>query len=421
MLNGSSRIDLVDDKHAGDLQKRPENSFQTLFQNNSKRLEVRRIVNEAFGSHLVIDPTNPGHLRIRLSKTPPSSSVEEQGLHQEARTFHANAPLISEFSDGVKAFTGIVTEIIAGDPSILLIDEPEAFLHPSLSFKLGKEIAKTSLETDKRVFVSTHSSNFVMGCIQSGAPVNIVRLTYQDGVATARVLPNEDILKLMRNPLLRSTGVLSALFYEHVVVTEADADRAFYQEINERLLYTNDERGIPNCLFLNAQGKDSIHKIIAPLRELGIPAAGVFDIDMIKKGTGSWKASLASGFVPELQRDSFSNLRAKIDQALTNKGDMKSDGGVDLLDGDDREAADHLLNDLQEYGLFLVKGGELESWLKPLGVLGHGPDWLIQTFEKMGEDPNSPTYLKPIEGDVWSFIGQVKQWLTDAKRKGIPT
>jgi hypothetical protein len=37
----------------------------------------------------------------------------------------------------------------------------------------------------------------------------------------------------MRNPLLRSTGVLSGLFYEFVIVTEADADRAFYQEIND--------------------------------------------------------------------------------------------------------------------------------------------------------------------------------------------
>lgn len=40
----------------------------------------------------------------------------------------------------------------------------------------------------------------------------------------------------MQNPLLRSIGVFNALFYNAVVVTEADADRAFYQEINERLL-----------------------------------------------------------------------------------------------------------------------------------------------------------------------------------------
>jgi predicted ATPase len=86
--------------------------------------------------------------------------------------FHKKALPITEASDGVKAFTGMITEMIAGDPLVLLMDEPEAFLHPSLSFKLGKEVAGIMSNSHKRLFVSTHSSNFVMGCIQSGAPVN---------------------------------------------------------------------------------------------------------------------------------------------------------------------------------------------------------------------------------------------------------
>ena len=84
----------------------------------------------------------------------------------------------------------------------------------------------------------------------------------------------------MRNPLLRSIGVLSGLFYEAVVVTESDTDRAFYQEINERLLAESDERGVANCLFLNAQNKQTVWDIVQPLRELGIPAVGVVDVDV---------------------------------------------------------------------------------------------------------------------------------------------
>src|SRR5437660_6602704 len=97
-------------------------------------------------------------------------------------------------------------------------------------------------------------------------------------------LRNEDILELMLNPLLRSTGVLSGLFYEFVVVTEADADRAFYQEVNERLLRFKPEWGIPNCLFINAQNKQTLRTIIRPLRKLGIPAVGVADVDVLKDG-----------------------------------------------------------------------------------------------------------------------------------------
>jgi len=229
ILDGRSRINLVNQQTAGDLQQSPQSSFQVLFRDDIKRHEVRRIVSEAFGSYFVIDPTHLGQLRIRLSQRAPINDLEERGIHADAVRFHANAQLIDQASDGVKAFTGIVIELMAGDPRVLLIDEPEAFLHPSLSSKLGYEVSRAALSADKRVFVSTHSPMFVMGCIQSGAPVNIVRLTYRDGVATSRLLPSTEILELMRNPLLRSTGVLSGLFYEFVVVTESDADRAFYQ------------------------------------------------------------------------------------------------------------------------------------------------------------------------------------------------
>jgi AAA domain, putative AbiEii toxin, Type IV TA system len=190
----------------------------------------------------------------------------------------------------------MIIEILAGNPDILLIDEPEAFLHPSLAFSLGRDVAQISQVSGKHLFVSTHSAQFVMGCIQSGVPVNIVRLTYRNNAATARLLPNDELLALMRNPLLRSTGVIAGLFYEFVVVTEADADRAFYQEINERLLRENPPRGIANCLFLNAQNKQTVQTILKPLRKLGIPAAGIIDVDVLKEGGGVWTSLLESLF-----------------------------------------------------------------------------------------------------------------------------
>ena len=88
----------------------------------------------------------------------------------------------------------------------------------------------------------------------------------------------------MRNTLLRSAKILDGLFYDYVIVTEADADRAFYQEINERLLRFMPDLGIPNCLFVNWQGKQTEKTIIRPLRELGIPTVGIVDIDLIKDG-----------------------------------------------------------------------------------------------------------------------------------------
>ncbi|KQZ42235.1 ATP-dependent endonuclease [Duganella sp. Root1480D1] len=421
MLDGSSRIGLVGQQGAGDLQRPPESSFQVLFRDDAKRHEVRRIVFDAFGRHFVLDPTNLGQLRIRLSDRAPRDDMEERGIHADAVRFHASAQVIDEASDGVKAFTGIITEVMAGDPSVVLVDEPEAFLHPSLASKLAQEVARAALSADKRVFVSTHSPQFVMGCIQSGAPVNIIRLTYRGGVATARILPSDEILELMRHPLLRSTGLLSGLFYEFVVVTESDADRAFYQEINERLLQFKPEWGIPNCLFLNAQNKQTVQTLLRPLRKLGIPAAGVVDVDVLKDGGSNWTNLLSSADVPQLSHGSFATLRVAVKNAMDATGkDMKRDGGLAILSGADRQAAEDLLNQLRQYGIFAIPGGELESWMKGLGASGHGPTWLIDVFERMGEDPSNANYVRPNAGDVWEFVRDIRSWLVDPARKGIP-
>ena len=421
MLDGRSRIGLVGQQGAGDLQRPPESSFQVLFRDDTKRHEVRRIVLDAFGRHFVLDPTHLGQLRIRLSERAPRDDMEERGIHADAVRFHASAQVIDEASDGVKAFTGIITEVMAGDPSVILVDEPEAFLHPSLASKLAQEVARAALSADKRIFVSTHSPQFVMGCIQSGAPVNIIRLTYRAGVATARVLPSNEILELMRHPLLRSTGLLSGLFYEFVVVTESDADRAFYQEVNERLLQFRPDWGIPNCLFLNAQNKQTVQTLLRPLRKLGIPAAGIVDVDVLKEGGANWTNLLSSADVPQLSHGSLATMRSAVKTAMDETGrDMKRDGGLAILGPAEKQAAEDLLNQLRQYGIFVVPGGELESWLKSLGATKHGPAWLIDIFERMGEDPGSANFTRPNDDDVWVFLRDVRNWLLDPARNGIP-
>lgn len=422
-LDGTNRLNLLQEQNAGDLQSVPKNHLAYLFSNNSVREEVRRIVFDAFGHYFVIDATNMGKLRARLSATRPKEERIERGWEQDAVDFHKSATLISEASDGIKAFIGIITTLLAGDPKITMIDEPEAFLHPALSSKLGKEIGISLRKTNKRLIISTHSASFLMGCIQSSAPLNIIRLTFNNGMATSRLLQQDKILRLMRNPLLRSTGVLNGLFYEAVIVTEADADRAFYQEINERLLSSNDPRGINNCLFINAQNKQTIWDIVAPLRDLGIPVVGIVDIDMLKEGGEVYTKFLKSCNIPPLSYGPLTIQRKAILDALNrvcDKDKWKREGGISLLDTATKESANDFFDQHKLYGAFVIRNGELESWLKDLGVTGHGPAWLLRMFDKMGENPDDPNYLKPSVGDVWGFIGEIKEWVTDNNRKGIP-
>jgi predicted ATPase len=432
-LDGQNRLSLLSDQRLGNLQlSTADNFLAQLFRDNLLRERVRQIVFEALGKYFVIDPTDTGTLKVKLSDKAPRSEMEEKSLMEETVSFFREATSIQATSDGIRAFVGIIATLIAGDPSVTLIDEPEAFLHPALAMKLGKEVSRL-VKDPKRLFVSTHSASFLMGCIQSGSPVNIIRLTYKDDVASTRILEQTRLLHLMRNPLLRSTGVLDGLFYEAVIVTEADRDRAFYQEINERLRTFNDSRGLANCLFINAQGKQTVWDIVKPLRELGIPAVGIVDLDMVKDGGNEFTKIMNSTSVPAVQHRSMGEMRGELRRELdltvpanvtseaSRKHWWKAHGGIELLDSTTKQGANSYFDSLEGYGIFVVRNGEVEHWLRHLEIpAAHKAEWLHDIFVRMGEDPAIDTYVRPEAGDVWDFMGRIKRWVDNPQRFGIP-
>src|SRR5262249_39377331 len=151
-----------------------------------------------------------------------------------------------------------------------------------------------------------------------------VRLEYSLGRSKAKVVDAEALSTLLRNPLMRSANVISALFHDGVVVTESDNDRAFYSEIYYRM--TEVEPNMPSILFVNAQNKQTIKNIIGPLRRFGIPAAAIADIDILKEGGSVWTGWLdAAGFPPPLHQGYLSQ-RDAIHKRFEQTGrDMKRD------------------------------------------------------------------------------------------------
>jgi hypothetical protein len=416
-LDGKTRLGLTEPRPSGDLLASPANHLASLFQNDVARKRVRRIAHEAFGLHFVVDPTNPGQLRIRMSLRPPHDDQEEQALDARARQFHTASTDIAQLSDGIKAFTGLISALISSDYRIMLVDEPEAFLHPPLAGQLGREMATLADERSGNVFASTHSSRFLMGCIESGKPTNIVRLTYRESHATARLLPAERIHELMRDPLLRSAGVLDALFYSGAVVCEADKDRVFYAEINNRLQAAG-KKSVVDAIFLNAQNKQTVRRIVGPMREMGLPAAAVVDIDVIKGD--DLRDLLRDCFVPAELIQSLGQLRGQIESRFREAGlDMKQ-GGISLLAGEAQEACRSLLDQLAVYGIFVLPLGEVESWLSYLGVQSSKENWLPAIFDRMKANPRDTQYVLPRDDDVWAFLEQIASWIASEDRRGMP-
>ena len=424
-LDGQRRLNLVDPRPSGSLRKSPMNHLQALFRDDARRRRLADMTKEAFGMYFVIDPTNLIQLQVSMSPSLPNTIEEERSISDKALDFFIKATPISEMGDGVKAYTGILAAILCADLKVIMIDEPDAFLHPPLARRLGCILTTLAFERDGNVFASTHNSNFLMGCIQAGKPVNIIRLTYQEALPTARLLEAQRLREMMRDPLLRSTRVMDALFHQGAIVCEADTDRSFYQEINDRLLGANRQAAI-DCIFLNAQNKQTVRRIVRPLRDMGIPAAAIIDLDIIiKKGTNNDLQDLMeAAYVPDALRKGCGQLRGELEAAFKSKNLIPKRDGIKSLEEGHRESAEVLLRDLSEYGIFLTPVGELEKWLTFLGVPSNTSDqkrdWLPLIFDKMGTDPDEVGYLTPDDSDVWVFIQKVAEWIADPSRKGMP-
>lgn len=88
-------------------------------------------------------------------------------------------------------------------------------------------ISKIANDTNKQIFLSTHSPNIILGAIQSGAKTNIIRLTYDGTTGRSTTIDSNHLTTIMAHPLIRSANFLDALFYKNAIVTESDSDRAF--------------------------------------------------------------------------------------------------------------------------------------------------------------------------------------------------
>lgn len=378
-LDGRSRFDLTNDQPTGDLLAPPQNVLAHLFQDDASRAKVRTWVQDAFQKYFVVDPTHGGTLRIRLSDFAPPA--DEQSLNLQSREYHREATYVKEASDGVQAFTGIATAALSGEYHTILIDEPEAFLHPPLARKLGKQLTTLATERNGALMASTHSADFLMGCVQASKSVRVVRLEYSQGKSRGRMVDPTHLEMLFKRPLLRSTNVISGLFYDGVVVTESDNDRAFYGEIFHRL--TRNLAEAPSILFINAQNKQTIRDVIGPLRQFGVPAVAIPDIDILKDGGTVWTGWLSVASIPNARHGSLAIDRVSIKTLFEATGQEMKTKGVELLQGPDKDAANSLFDALQEYGIFVVRAGELERWLPAVGAQGKKTDWVVDMFERL--------------------------------------
>jgi len=416
-LDAKTRLDLVSDSRRGNMYSYPTNQLDALYRNNLLRKKIRTIINDEFGWFFYLSNLEDENLKIVLSKNP---NLNEHNFGEKSIQQFKKSEHIEYFGDGIKCFIGILVAALAYSFRILLVDEPEAFLHPSAAHSLGHHLSSVTKKRHSSLVVATHDANFLMGCLESTKKLTILRLTYnyKDGKVTQ--LKSQDIKKLYTDPILRSTDSLSTLFHKSAIVCEADKDKVFYKGINDKFLLL--KNGIKENIFLNANGKDGIFKLVRPLRRTGVPVACIYDFDVFKTNDKNknqtrilWKNIFSACNIDKPVADSLEKQRCEIIDQLSGYKNQNifnnfrnSNINSDLL-----KSIDSFLRRLYEYGIFVVSRGNLESWLH----FSDDQKWLENALHWI--EYNKPN-IQTDDDSIWSFLLNIKKWINNQARKGMP-
>src|SRR5580698_1853661 len=373
---------------------------------------------QAFGEELIVFRLGGSTWPLLVGARPAVQAGEDRVSATYNERLKNNTTPLSEQGDGMRSFASVILHMLAPDtPSILLLDEPEAFLHPPQARLLGEFIAKER-PARAQLFIATHSPDVLQGLLNAAPDqLRVIRLQRDGQVNRVKELDKAHARELNADPVMKFTSVLSGIFHQRVVICESDADCMFYSAI----LDIPSVRGpqIPDVLFVHAGGKHRMAALAEALRALDVHVDVVADFDLLNDEKvlerlvlalgGDWEAvkteagplkrsveqhkpwlnanEVSKGITEILGRTPPAgefprDLRGQID-AIFRKASpwdaIKDAGKAAIPSGQQTKHYEELQSLCNAFGLWLVPVGQLEGFCRSEGV--HGPAWVQHVME----------------------------------------
>ena len=195
------------------LKDAPSNPIHLLYQNDQLEDAISKHFQKAFGKELIVFRLGGNEMPLLVGHRPTLTNGEDRlSKSYNERLLSSSLPL-SEQGDGMRSFASVILRLLAPTtPSVLLLDEPEAFLHPPQARLLGEIIAQNK-PAEAQLFVATHSPDVLQGLIAI-APENLHVLRMQRDGNVNRVLELDKTLvkEVSRDPLMMQSSVMSGGF-----------------------------------------------------------------------------------------------------------------------------------------------------------------------------------------------------------------
>ncbi len=319
----------------------------------------------------------------------------------------------------MRSFASVLLHVMAPEtPSIILLDEPEAFLHPPQQRALGEMLANEA--SRGQLFVATHSPDIVHGLVTGASDrIRILRMERDGDVNRVRQLDPETVHDISIDPMMKYSAVLDGLFHGRVIVCEGESDCMFYDAILQLEVVRGPHE--PDVRFIHANGKSRMPKVVKALRALGVPIDVIVDMDII--GTtgeikrlfeelgGRWEEieesariikesvertdpplsmeDLKKGLVREATRDDGNGTSKELERQVkalfkrsSSWAGVRTAGQGVLKGGEITGRWRQLRESCRRVGLWLVPVGELESFCKDES--GSKAEWVQRVLEDKG-------------------------------------
>ena len=400
--------------------------IQQMYADSDVEERISGYFRSAFDQDLIVLKAGGNEIPLLVGKSVELLPGEDPTKRSYLERLVKQAFPLSKQGDGMRSFASVILEMLANQtPTLLLLDEPEAFLHPPQARVLGEILAREkSMRT--QMFIATHSPDVLMGLLSSAPEqLRVVRLQRNGKINSVKELEREKAKAIAADPLMKYSSVLSGVFHQRAIICEADADCLFYQALLS--LSSVSDGGNPDVLFLHASGKHRMATIAEALRALGVPIDVIADIDVlnerdafkklvealggdwnlvephwaiVKKAIESRKPWLTASAVQAEIEKNFTSIKPDDEfpqQAVNNIksalkksspwGAIKEAGDAAIPSGDPTKRMKELREYLQKIGLWIVPVGELEGFCKSVG--GHGPKWVQKVIEDydLANDP----------------------------------
>ncbi len=355
-----------------------------LFRDGELEERLSDIACTTFGFPLTLDRIN-GNVRLLVGEPSVPAPPMNRPTREYAEAVAALPPLESQ-GDGVKSFIGLALHAMVGEQSIILIDEPEAFLHQAQAKALGRWVASESQARHRQVVIATHSRDIILGLLAGRAEVTVLRLTREGNDSHLRQLKAHDLTSVWDDPILRYSNVLDGLFYRSVVICEADADCRFYSAVLDYYA-TITEGGVnpDEVLFVPSGGKDRIPSIARSLLSLGVETYAIADFDVLKSKAKCKEIVEALGGDWGTADTDYATMANALN-ANSGSGweQTKTQGLAAVPQGEASQAATNLLSTLRTKRVLIVPVGEMEGFDRTIG--SHGTEWVSGMLDRRGHE-----------------------------------